>query len=569
MSDIIQIKSDIVFAIKHVIQTPCLLVSQRAAFYMPFRNLCLILHLEFITTFNNIVTAATPMKMKSIISKLFTALAVFFCLGISGECKAQISTNTPKREFRGAWIQTVNGQYMGMERDQMQRTLSSYLDAFKRNGLNAVIFQVRCEGDALYKSSYEPWSYYLTGQQGKAPNPYWDPLEWMVQECHKRGLECHAWINPYRAKTAAKHDMAMNHPYNMYPDHFFKYGDLILFDPGEPYNRQYICRVVSDILHHYDVDGIHMDDYFYPYPGGQKSIPDDNTYAKYNNGIQNRADWRRYNVNELVRMLHDTIRAVKPWVKFGISPFGIYHNARRGGNVPGSETNGLENYEDLYADVLHWVNQGWVDYAMPQLYWQIGHPVADYATLIRWWSKYVTNRPLIIGESVVNTVKYPDPANPQNHQLLAKMNLERSLGVAGSCQWYGAAFAENQGNYAEAIHQLYFSKPALPPAMPFISSKVPGKVKKLKPVWTEDGYILFWTAPKARSIMDEAQRYVVYRFAAGEPINTDDASHIIDITSDTFLKLPYDNGTERYTYVVSALNRIGAESKTKKKSVKL
>ena len=149
------------------------------------------------------------------------------------------------------------------------------------------------------------------------------------------------------------------------------------------------------------------------------------------------------------------------------------------------------------------------------------------------------------------------------------MNLERSLGVAGSCQWYGAAFAENKGNYAEAIRQLYFSKPALPPAMPFIYSKAPGKVKKLKSVWTEDGYILFWTEPKAKSIMDEAQRYVIYRFAAGEPQNTEDASHIIDITTNTFYKLPYDKGTDRYTYVVTSLNRIGNESKTAKKKVKL
>lgn len=502
------------------------------------------------------------------IRTFLAAAAVLCCLATPG-AKAQSSSPTPKREFRGAWIQTVNGQYMGMDRDRMQRTLTSYLDAFKRCGLNAVMFQVRCEGDALYPSKLEPWSYYLTGRQGQAPNPYWDPLQWMIDECHKRGMELHAWINPYRAKTAAKHEMALNHPYNMYPDHFFKYGDLILFDPGEPYNREYICRVVSDIMRRYDVDGIHMDDYFYPYPGGQKVIPDDKTFAKYNNGIQNRADWRRYNVNELVRMLHDTIRSIKPWVKFGVSPFGIYHNARRGGNIPGSDTNGLENYEDLYADVLYWVNQGWVDYSMPQLYWQIGHPVADYATLIKWWSKYASNRPLIIGESVENTIKYPDPANPQSHQLLAKMNLERSLGVAGSCQWYGAAFAENKGNYAEAIRQLYFSKPALPPAMPFIYSKAPGKVKKLKSVWTEDGYILFWTEPKAKSIMDEAQRYVIYRFAAGEPQNTEDASHIIDITTNTFYKLPYDKGTDRYTYVVTSLNRIGNESKTAKKKVKL
>lgn len=508
------------------------------------------------------------MKMKKLNKILVAAVAAFCAISLAANAGAQ-GTATPKREFRGAWIQAVNGQYKGMPRDEMQRTLTSYLDAFKRCGLNAVVFQVRCEGDALYKSSYEPWSYYLTGRQGQAPNPYWDPLQWMTEECHKRGLEIHAWINPYRAKTAAPHELAANHPYNLHPDHFFKYGEMLLFDPGQPYNREYICRVVSDILRHYDVDGIHMDDYFYPYPGGQKVIPDDDTYAKFNNGIQDRADWRRYNVNELIRMLHDTIRSVKPWVKFGISPFGIYHNARRGGNVPGSDTNGLENYDDLYADVLQWVNQGWVDYVMPQLYWQIGHPVADYATLIRWWSKYATNRPLIIGESVENTIKYPDPSNPQSHQLLAKMNLERSLGVAGSCQWYGGAFAENKGNYAEALRQLYFSKPALPPAMPFIYSKNPKKVKKLKPVWTEDGYILFWTAPRARSIMDEAQKYVVYRFAAGEPVNTNDASHIIEITSNTFLKLPYDKGLERYTYVVTSLNRIGSESRAKKKTVSL
>ena len=503
---------------------------------------------------------------------IFAAILMTASLITAPEAAGQngVINTMPKREFRGAWIQTVNGQYKGMPRDEMQRILTTYLDNFKRCGINAVMFQVRCEGDALYKSSYEPWSYYLTGEQGKAPDPYWDPLEWMVRECHKRGMELHAWINPYRAKTASPHDMAVNHPYHMYPDHFFKYGDMLLFDPGEPYNREYICRVVSDILRHYDVDGLHMDDYFYPYPGGGgKVIPDDATYAKYNNGIKDRAAWRRYNVSELIRMLHDTIRTVKPWVKFGISPFGIYHNARRGGDVPGSDTNGLEDYEDLYADILYWVNKGWIDYAMPQLYWQIGHKVADYETLIRWWAKYVTARPLIIGESVENSIKYPDPANPERNQLIPKMNLERSLGVAGSCQWYGGAFSDNKGNYAEAMSQLYFSRPALPPAMPFLDSKAPSKVKRLKPIWTEDGYILFWTAPKARTVMDEATRYVIYRFAAGEPVDMSDASHIVDITSQTFYRLPYDEGRERYTYVVTALDRVGNESKAKKKAVRL
>lgn len=510
------------------------------------------------------------MKLKKFRLPFAAALCAMTIILAPSLSSAQTVPFPPKREFRGAWIQTVNGQYIGMSRDEMQRTLASYLDAFKSHGLNAVMFQVRCEGDALYKSSLEPWSYYLTGEQGKAPNPYWDPLQWMVEQCHQRGLELHAWINPYRARTASNHPLAMNHPVNMYPEHFFKYRGQTIFDPGEPYNREYICRVVSDILRNYDVDGIHMDDYFYPYPSAAEEIPDDKTFAKYNNGIQNRADWRRYNVNELIRMLHDTIRAVKPWVKFGVSPFGIYHNARRGGNVPGSDTNGLENYEDLYADVLYWVNKGWVDYSMPQLYWQIGHPVADYQTLVKWWGQYASARPLIIGESLENTIKYSDPAIKQNNQLIPKMNLVRTTrGVSGTCQWYGSVFAANKGNYADALHVLYFNRPALPPLMPFLDDKAPSKVKKLKPVWTADGYILFWTAPKAKKVMDEAARYVIYRFARGEKVNTDDASHIIDITSNTFYKLPYDEGREKYTYVVTALDRVGNESKAAKKKVKL
>lgn len=499
----------------------------------------------------------------------FCLLILAVCMQWSAVGYAQTGI-PPKREFRGAWIQTVNGCFKGMSRNDMQNTLTRYLDAFQRYGLNTVIFQVRCEADAFYKSRYEPWSYYLTGEQGVAPNPMWDPLEWMVEQCHRRGLELHAWINPYRAKTAAPHSLAVNHPYNMWPDRFFKYRDMLLFDPGEPGNREYICRVVADIMRNYDVDGIHMDDYFYPYPAAGMEIPDNNSYAKYNNGIADRGDWRRYNVNELIHQMHDTIRAVKPWVKFGVSPFGIYHNARRGGNIPGSDTNGLENYGDLYADVLYWVNKGWVDYSMPQLYWQIGHSVADYETLIRWWDKYASNRPLIIGESIENTIKYADLSNPQVNQLIAKMNLERSLpNVSGSCIWYGEVFANNKGNYAEAVHQLYFKHPALQPLMPFIDGKAPGKVKKLKPVWTEDGYILFWTAPKAKTEMDEAVKYVVYRFAKGESVDLDDASHIVAVTPNNFYKLPYEDGSERYVYIVTALDRLQNESSAVKKKVKL
>lgn len=180
----------------------------------------------------------------------------------------------PKREFRGAWIQSVNGQFQGMGRERMQQVLTSQLDDLQRDGINAIFFQVRCEGDALYPSELEPWSRYLTGQQGLAPNPYWDPLQWMIEQCHARQMELHAWINPYRAKTKGTTALANTHEYFRHPDRFFDYDGLLLFDPGCPENRDYICQVACDIVRRYDVDGIHIDDYFYPYPaaGDRKSV---------------------------------------------------------------------------------------------------------------------------------------------------------------------------------------------------------------------------------------------------------------------------------------------------------
>ena len=175
-----------------------------------------------------------------------------------------VAQKSLKREFRGAWIQCVNGQFIGMGRDRMQQTLTAQLNTLQRCGINAIIFQVRPEGDALYASNIEPWSRFLTGQQGTPPQPYWDPLEWMVEQCHKRGMECHAWINPFRAKTKNTNAIAVTHQYNRHPERFFHYDGLILFDPGQPENRQYICHVAGDILRRYDVDGLHIDDYFYP-----------------------------------------------------------------------------------------------------------------------------------------------------------------------------------------------------------------------------------------------------------------------------------------------------------------
>lgn len=473
-----------------------------------------------------------------------------------------------KREFRGAWIQCVNGQFQGMGRDKMQQTLSYQLDELQKMGANAIMFQVRPECDALYVSNIEPWSRFLTGNQGQAPVPLWDPLQWMIDQCHKRGMELHAWINPYRAKTKTTTQLSPSHVVSRYPQRCFAYDGQFILNPGIAENRAYICTVVGDILRRYDVDGLHIDDYFYPYPVAGEVIPDVDLYRQNSNGIDNIGDWRRYNVNRFVQQLHDTIVAVKPWVKFGVSPFGIYRNQKNSPN--GSLTNGLQNYDDLYADVLMWVNNGWVDYCVPQLYWQIGHKAADYKELIRWWNRYCGNRPLVIGEDVERTVKFADPDNANTHQLAAKMRLHSDCwNVRGTMLWYAKAAVDNIGNYATMLKNIYWRTPALQPEMSFISRREPHKVKNIKPVWTSDGYMLFWTAPKAKSWDTEALQYVVYCFEKGEKVNLDNPANILAITRDTYYKLPYNDGKNRYTYVVTPLNRIHNEGKAVKAKVKL
>ena len=497
-------------------------------------------------------------------------LCVFFLLLMAGGVFAQVQTGSayPKREFRAAWIQSVNGQFRGMPTEKLKQNLIGQLNSLQKAGINAIIFQVRPEADALYASRLEPWSRFLTGVQGKAPEPYWDPMQFMIDECHKRGMEFHAWINPYRTKTTLKSELAPNHVYNIHPEWFVTYGDQLYFDPALPESRRHICMVVSDIVSRYDVDAIHMDDYFYPYPIKGKDFPDDASFARFGGGFSNKGDWRRSNVNVLIKKLHETIREIKPWVKFGVSPFGIYRN--ESSDPLGSKTKGLQNYDDLYADVLLWAREGWIDYNIPQIYWHIGHPVADYETLVKWWARNTENRRLFIGQSVMNTVQNADPKNPSINQLPRKMALQRAYQtIGGSCQWPASAVIENAGKYRDALIAEYHKYPALPPVFDFMDNEAPGKVRKVKPIWTEDGYILFWTAPKYKEEMNRAVQYVVYRFDAKEKVNIDDPSHIVAITRDNFYKLPYEDGKTKYRYVVTALDRLHNESKSVGKKIKL
>lgn len=474
-----------------------------------------------------------------------------------------------KREFRGAWIQCVNGQFMGKSTQEIQSMLSNQLDELQKDGVNAIIFQVRAECDALYESDLEPWSKFLTGVQGKAPSPYWDPLAWMVEQCHQRGMELHAWINPYRAKhgSTSMGQLSDKSVVVKQPNLCFSYDNLVLLNPGLKEAADYTCKVAADIVKRYDIDGFHIDDYFYPYPVAGKKIPDQVLFQKNSHGFWNIGDWRRDNVSRFIKQLGETIHQVKPWVKFGVSPFGIYRNKRNDPN--GSETNGLQNYDDLYADVLLWVNNGWIDYCVPQLYWEIGNRAADYKTLITWWNKNAGKRPLYIGEDIERTAKYADPANPKSHQLPAKHKLHQEMNnVKGTVLWYAKTAADNVGNIGHTLRDYYWKYPALQPAMPFIDNKAPKRVKSLKFKWTEQGPMLTWKAPKGKKWGDVVNKFVIYQFKDGEKINLDDASHILKITTYTSFKVPYVKDGKS-TFVVTALDRVGNESKGAKKAVTL
>ena len=481
---------------------------------------------------------------------------------VSFSCIVSFAAPNPKREFRGAWIQCVNGQYIGKTPTQIRQMLSDQLDTLQQCGINAILFQVRAEGDALYKSSYEPWSRYLTGTQGMAPADGWDPLAWMVAECHKREMECHAWINPYRAKTKGTTAVAQTHSVVEHPERIFEYDGLYIFNPAIEENRTYTCMVVEDILEHYDVDGIHMDDYFYPYPVNGLPLPDQAYYDADPRGFSTIEDWRRDNVNLLIRDLHQLIRSTKPWVKFGISPFGIYRNSPTGENCKeGSATAGTQNYDDLYADIVYWVKQGWIDYNIPQIYWNLGTKVADYEVLVHWWNDYCGGRPLYIGQDIERTVKGVDPNNPNSHQMMAKYDLQRSQSnVQGSCQWYAAACVNNPGNYRTVLQKVYHSTPALQPLMPFIDNKAPGKPQSVNAhTYAMTGTVISWEAPRAKKELDHARQYVIYSFAKGEKVKLDDPEHILAITSATSYTLPaVKKGT---TIVITALDRLHNESK--------
>ncbi len=504
-------------------------------------------------------------------------LLVFFVV-LAGLFFSQLieAQQSPKREFRGVWIQTAyQPQYKNMSPAEMRGYFIYMLDCLQKANFNAVIFQIRPQADAFYPSKLEPWSSHLTGTQGKSPSPMWDPLEFLIDECHKRNMEFHAWINPYRVTTGVNECLAVSHIYYSHPEWFVTYAEKIYFDPGIPDCRKFICSVVKDIVNRYDVDAIHMDDYFYPYPVNGLPFPDGNSFKKYGNTFYpgRLADWRRDNVNMLIQNVKESIIGTgKIWVRFGIGPHGIYRNKKSTPDFSGSNTNGLQNYDDLYADVLLWAQKGWIDYLVPQIYWEIGHNLADYETLIYWWNKQSIKGQLYIGQDIERSIKARDLVNPSKNQLSKKMEMERILpNIDGNCFWYGSCLIGNYGGIIDSLQNNYQKYPALIPMTSHVDKKkLPDAPKKVDAEWTPQGYKLMWETKQKKEILDRPVYFCVYRFENKEKENLNDASKIIAITRDSEYLLPYDNGKIKYKYVVTSVDRLHNESKKgKKKDVKL
>ncbi len=371
--------------------------------------------------------------------------------------------------MRGVWLATVVNRDWpskpGLTAARQRAELITHLDRAARNRLNTVIFQVRPTADALWPSPYEPWSQYLTGTQGKDPG--WDPLGTAVEEAHARGLKLHAWFNPYRVATHADPTrLAADHPARRNPDWVVTYGGKLYYNPGLPEVRAFVQTAMLDAVHKYAVDGVHFDDYFYPYPVAGQSFDDDAAYEEYGAGFPDRAAWRRDNIDELVRETAERVKQVRPGTPFGVSPFGVWRNAAT--DPLGSDTRaGVQTYDDLHADTRKWVRESWIDYIVPQLYWNIGLPAADYAKLVPWWAEVArgSSTRLYVGEALY---KAGDPAQPAAWQDPAELSRHLTLArdhaqVRGHVFFAAKDVATDRIGAMARVVADHYGQPAPPP----------------------------------------------------------------------------------------------------------
>jgi uncharacterized lipoprotein YddW (UPF0748 family) len=495
--------------------------------------------------------------------------------GVAGACTAP--TGTPKRQLRGFWIATVSNidwpSRAGLPPAAARAEFTGWLDLAVRLHFNAVFVQIRPGGDAFWPSRYEPWSRYLTGVPGRDPG--WDPLAFMITEAHRRNLEFHAWFNPYRVSSAATGGtdlarLAPGAPGQVHPDWLVAYpvgtgASRLYYNPGMPQVRRFVEDAIMDAVSRYDVDGVHFDDFFYPYPAAGQDFPDGAAFAAYGAGYASRAQWRRHNIDLLIHELHDRIHASKPWVSFGVSPFGIWRNART--DPAGSATTGLQSYDANFADTRGWVAQGWLDYIAPQLYWHIGFHTADYAVLLRWWARVVagTGVHLYIGQAAyrVGVAGQPrawwDPAELARH-LAANREYPQ---VSGDIYFSARSLRADRLGAVSRLAAAYYQRPALPPAA---NAAPPGRVAapEISVVRRQGGRVtLGWRAVPGAGTARPIS-FAVYRFGPGQApgaCGLADADHLVATVRGLSWTDPAPAGARSATYYVTAVSRAGQESR--------
>lgn len=494
----------------------------------------------------------------------------------------------PKRQFRAMWIASVvnidwptRDSWTAPDRAAAQRAeYAGWLDLAQRLNHNAVVVQIRPTADAFWPSPYEPWSEYLTGVRGQDPG--WDPLAYLVDEAHRRNLEFHAWFNPYRISMpdGAGTDLeklAPGHPARAHPEWTVAYpvdaaGARLYYNPGIPEVRRFVQTAIMDAVHRYDIDAVHFDDYFYPYPAAGQEFGDQATFERYGTGFGSRADWRRHNIDLLIQEMGQRIRAAKPWVKFGVSPFGIWRN--QSSDPLGSATSGTQSYDANFADTRKWVRQEWIDYIVPQVYWHIGFTVADYAVLVPWWSEVVrgTDVQLHIGQADYKIgaegqpAPWQDPAEMSRHLTFNRNHPE----VTGNIHFSAVQVRANRLGATDRYAAEHYAHPALVPPAPHRSTRpVPPPVIR-QTARRADGVELTWRQPHRPTDPGRAvTSYAVYRFDGTTPggrCDFADAAHLVGTVRATapgggsYLDRSADPGRS-YTYHVTALDRADRESR--------
>jgi uncharacterized lipoprotein YddW (UPF0748 family) len=473
----------------------------------------------------------------------------------------------PKHEFRATWVATAfNIDWptgSSLSPAEQRAEFLALLDQQQAMGMNAVIVQVRGSGDAIYPSELAPWSAYLTGTQGQPPVPYYDPLAFMIEACHARNLEFHAWLNPFRAISHVRFSSVSDqHAARIHPEWTFTYENGSYFDPGLPAVHEHLLAVVMELVNQYDIDGLHFDDYFYPYRKNGQEVPDSQTFDQHRRHRMDRPAWRRDNIDRFVERVSDSLRQAKPWVKFGISPMGIWRNQRE--DPLGSDSHVDQTaYDALHADVRKWLQMGWIDYVAPQLYWSTEHPRASYDKLLNWWSANAAGRHLYVGHAIfkLKTDKHTYWRNPSQLPEQLALNLHHPQ-VRGSIFYSANAFRDNPHHVRDWLHDERFRWPALIPAMPWKDS-VPAQAPDSLWIEADNTHLrLRWSHAPLAADSQNAAYYVVYRFRSDQPQNLADPTHILAIQRDTTLTDARTAPGLSYLYLVTACDRLHNESLT-------